>query len=338
MNQPNNYNHKYQEIRVAILGASGFIGRWVARALCEQKAIVYLVVRNKAIAEKIFNEYRISGQINEVNLQDQEAVKRLFKKVRPSITFNLAGYGVDRSEQDEKIAYQINANFVKTICEVIAETQDPEWLGQDIVHVGSAFEYGTIKGNLSESSVPNPTTSYGKSKLVGTQFLSDHCRNRGIKGLTARLFTVYGPGEHAGRLLPSLLEATRTKEPIALTAGEQKRDFTYVEDVAEGLLRLGLTTSMPGDIVNLATGKLLYVRSFVEIAARILHIPHDRLRFGLIPTRSEEMKHNPVTLKRLRQLIAWVPPTGVAEGIQKIIDFKNQCNISEISLKKLCLL
>ncbi len=324
MNEPNDYDQKYQEIRVAVLGGSGFIGRWVAHALCAQNAIVCLVVRDKAIAEKIFEKYPIHGDIFELDLTDFDAIQKLFQKMRPSITFNLAGYGVDPSERDERSAFQINAHLVNTICEVIAKTRDPKWLGQDIVHVGSALEYGAIKGNLSESSIPNPTALYGKSKLVGTQFLSDHCRNRGIKGLTARLFTVYGPGEHAGRLLPSLLETAKTGKPLSLTHGEQKRDFTYVEDIAEGLLRLGLVTAKPGEIVNLATGKLLSVRSFVETAAEILQIPHERLKFGTIPTRSEEMNHSEVALERLQQLITWVPPTGVAEGIRKTFDFENR--------------
>ena len=322
MNESINHDNGYDGVRVAVLGASGFIGRWVARNLCAQGASIYLVVRNKALAKEVFDKYRICGEIHELNLQGREGVVRLFQKMRPSITFNLAGYGVEHSQRGEKAAYQINAQLVKNICEVIADTREPRWLGQDIVHVGSALEYGAIKGNLSESSIPNPTTLYGKSKLVGTQFLSDHCRNRGIEGVTARLFTVYGPGEHAGRLLPSLLEAARTGESIALSAGEQKRDFTYVEDVAEGLLRLGLVAAKPGEVVNLATGKLLSVRSFVETAARILHIPRDRLRFGSIPTREEEMKHAPVKLERLRQLIAWVPPTGLIEGIRKTLDFE----------------
>jgi len=320
--QLENRDYKYKRARVAILGAAGFIGRWVAHALCEEKAIVYLVVRNKGIAKKIFDEYRISGQINEVNLQDQEAVKNLFKKIRPSITFNLAGYGVDRSENDEKIAYRINANLVETICEIMNEIRDPGWKGQDLVHVGSALEYGAIAGNLSESSIPNPTTLYGKSKLSGTNNLSHFCKAFGFKGLTVRLFTVYGPGEQAGRLLPSLLETADTGKPISLTNGGQKRDFTYVEDVAEGLMRLGLAKIKPGEIVNLATGKLLSVRNFVETAAGILHIPHDRLRFGSIPTRAEEMKHNPVTLECLQQLIAWIPPTEIVEGIHKTLDFE----------------
>jgi nucleoside-diphosphate-sugar epimerase len=171
---------------------------------------------------------------------------------------------------------------------------------------------------LREDGATQPTTVYGKSKLRGTQAVEECCPALGLRGLTARLFTVYGPGEHAGRLLPSLLEASRSRQPLDLTAGIQRRDFTYVEDVADGLLRLGLTTDVkPGVVVNLATGELVSVRNFIELAASILDIPRANLRFGAISTRLEEMEHDVISIERLRGLLAgWTPPTGIEEGIR----------------------
>jgi nucleoside-diphosphate-sugar epimerase len=104
-----------------------------------------------------------------------------------------------------------------------------------------------------------------------------------------------------------------------LTSGEQKRDFIYVEDVSEALVRLGIAPAAPGDIVNLATGCLTSVRDFVETAARILKIPEDQLRFGELPPLPEEMHHSEVTTERLRRLTGWAPSTMIEEGIRKTI-------------------
>jgi nucleoside-diphosphate-sugar epimerase len=313
----------YKGNNAIVLGASGFIGRWVARALSECGANVFLVVRDDLTAGKIFSSYGIDGEVCKLDLRDGQAVRKLFARVRPAITFNLAGYGVDPLERDEETAYNINTQLVQTVSEVLPASQEAQWTGQQVIHIGSALEYGEIDGDLDEDSAPNPTTLYGKSKLAGTNLLTRCCRERGIKGLTARLFTVYGPGEHDGRLLPSLLEAAETGQPVLLTAGVQKRDFTYVGDVANGLLRLGLTaTTKPGEVVNLATGQLTSVRRFVEAAASILRIPSDKLRFDSRPTRVEEMQHSAVTIERLRQLTGWRPPTSVAEGICKTQCFR----------------
>lgn len=303
--------------RVLVLGASGFIGRWVARRVCQTESRTYLAVRDVKSAERIFSIYGVNGEILEADLQRLEATAKLVAKIKPDVVFNLAGYGVDRSERNEEIAYRINAHLVETICKTMAMNSKTNWSGQNIVHAGSALEYGEIAGNLAEDSIANPTTLYGKSKLMGTNLLSQFSRKLGVKGITARLFTVYGPGEHDGRLLPSLLQAANGDQVLPLTAGTQQRDFTYVEDVAEGLLRLASANAQLGDVVNLATGHLTSVRRFVETAASALNIPEDKLQFGAIATRPEEMQHDTVTVDRLRQVAGWTPPTGIAEGIQR---------------------
>jgi nucleoside-diphosphate-sugar epimerase len=308
---------RYRGLTAAVFGASGFIGRWVARALCAHGAYVLLVVRDRAVAQAIFSRYEVRGEVCEVDLAHRERVRKFYQKYMPAITFNLAGYGVDPAERNEAAAYQLNSDLIGTICEALPHARDAWWLGQEIVHAGSMAEYGAIGGNLSEDSLPRPTTLYGRSKLAGTHSLTHFCRSKGIRGLTARLFTVYGPGEHPGRLLPSLQEAARSGQPLPLTQGLQTRDFTFVEDVAEGLLRLGLARPKPGEVINLATGRMTAVRAFAETAAGILEIPADRLQFGALPSRTDEAAHTAVNLARLRQLLGWVPPTPISEGIRR---------------------
>ena len=91
--------------------------------------------------------------------------------------------------------------------------------------------------------------------------------------------------------------------------------------MAEGLLRLALAAPDPGDVVNLATGTLTPVRGFVETAARVMGIPGERLRFGALPTRGEEMAHDPVRIERLRRLTGWSPAIGIEDGIARAAAF-----------------
>jgi nucleoside-diphosphate-sugar epimerase len=133
-----------------------------------------------------------------------------------------------------------------------------------------------------------------------------------------RLFTVYGPGEPAGRLLPSLVECARRGGGLDLSSGNQLRSFTYVEDVAEGLLRAGLL-ALDGEAVNLSSGELLSVRRFAEIAAAVLGLDAGQLRFGVEPVREWEMPIEGVNRERLRKLLGWLPPTSAEQGIRKTV-------------------
>lgn len=312
----------YAGVNILVLGATGFIGRWVAKKLCEAGASLCLPVRDLTAAKLIFQQLGIEGEAYEFDLLETQALKDLIRQIRPTITFNLAGYGIERTEQSVELSYQINNRLVEIVCESIAETAESNWAGQNIVHAGTAMEYGAIGGNLKEDSVPNPTTLYGKSKQAGTNTLKKCSKQLGIKGLTARLFAVYGFGESSVRLLPTLIKAAKTVETIEFTEGLHERDFTYIEDVAEGLLRLGLAAANTGEVVNLATGKLSSIREFIKISTKELGISENRLKFGALPTRPEEMKHLPVSIKRLRELTEWNPTTPIFEGVRKTIAFE----------------
>lgn len=314
-------DNAYSGTRVVVLGATGFIGRWVARRLSRLDAHLFAVVRDEPRARELFGRYGIRGQIAVQDLADLDSVPEIIGRLRPHLVFNLAGYGVDRAERDERMAFRVNARLPPAVAESLTETGGDDWQGQRFIHVGSALEYGEIDGDLREDSTPVPTTLYGRSKLAGTLRVSRICRASGLRGLTARLFTVYGPGEHPGRLLPSLLRTARTGEPLELTSGDQERDFVYVEDVVDGLLRLGLVEARPGEPVNLATGRLTSVRRFIEIAADVLGIDGELLRFGSLPTRSHEMSHAPVNNRRLRSLTGWAPETTIAAGVRRTRSF-----------------
>lgn len=315
------YPDGYRNRRTLVLGAGGFIGRWVARQLSAAGAELTLAVRDPQAAAALLPRYEIRGSIRPVDLEQHGEAGNLIAAVRPDIVFNLAGYGVDRSEQLAARAQRVNTELVGELLDALSARPASGWGGLGLVHAGSALEYGDVGGNLDEASRPNPTTQYGWTKLAGTELVAEAVATGSLAALTARLFTVYGPGEHEGRLLPSLLQGAVSDGLIPLTAGTQQRDFTYVADVAEGLLRLGLLPEPTYSIVNLATGKLHQVKDFVMEAARVLHIDPNRLGFGLLPSRPDDMRHSEVHTTRLHQLLGWGPQSDLAGGIGATADF-----------------
>jgi nucleoside-diphosphate-sugar epimerase len=311
---------EYAGVRAVVLGASGFVGSCVAAALAATGADVVPVARDRASAERVLRARGVGAEVVACDLCGPGA-EDLIASLRPAIVFNLAGYGVDPGERDAEVARRVNVEVVETVCRAVARGRTGGWSGAAVVHVGTAAEYGAAGGVLAEDTEPRPTGFYGRTKLEGTRRLAAACEALGLRGVTARLFTVFGPGEHAGRLLPSLLAAARSGEPLPLTSGAQRRDFTYVGDVADGVLRLGLAPALgPGELVNLATGRLLSVRHFARVAASVLGIPESHLLFGALPTRADEMAHEGVSVARIRGLLSWVPQTSVEEGVRATRD------------------
>jgi nucleoside-diphosphate-sugar epimerase len=301
-----------------VLGAGGYIGRRLAARLAAGGAEVIRVVRPGGTPASEADQ--VGGRTVAVDLSVPGEATALLRTQQPAITFNMAGYGVSPAQRDADLAQRINADLPAELCRACGEKVPGDgWPGLRLVHAGSALEYGVARGDLEESTPPLPTTDYGRTKLAGTLAVADAVRAGELRGTTARLFTVYGPGESAGRLLPSLLAAAGRTEPIPLTAGTQWRDFTFLDDVTEGLLRLGALAEGPPATVNLATGVLTSVREFATRAAAVIGLAPDQLQFGALPARPEEMAHDPVNVVRLATATGWTPGTGIEAGVGQVL-------------------
>jgi nucleoside-diphosphate-sugar epimerase len=322
MNRPAEISD-YDGVRALVLGASGFIGRWVARRLTEAGAGVTVAVRRTEDFAALARLWRIDADAVAFDALAEDPVSRIISMTAPDIVFNLAGYGVDRAETDVRLMSRINEGLVRQIAQALARTPETRWRGRRLVHVGSALEYGRVHGDVTEEGPAKPHTDYGRTKLAGTMALREVAASTGLSSLTARPFTVFGPGEHQGRLLPTIRQAATSGTVATLSTGSQRRDFAFVEDVAEGLLRLGISAGDPGETVNLATGQMRTVREFAETAAAVLELPADRLLFGTEPLRADEMRIVGVDVSRLKQRTGWMPDTDLERGIRRAVRFES---------------
>jgi UDP-glucose 4-epimerase len=312
----------YRGVRVLVTGATGFVGRWVALALSRAGADLFVNAREVESLKRVYVQWGIQAKPLISDLSRRGTFRYVFREAQPAVVFHLTGYGVDPLERDETTMRRINVELTEEIVETIATHADTSgWPGLRLLSAGSAFEYGIQDGPISETAEPTPNSFYALTKLEGTRCIQAARERSGLRGTSARLTTVYGPGEHPSRLLPSLVRTAETSEPLELTGGKQERDFTFVGDVAEGFLRLGALGDVPHGVVNLATGRLSTVRSFVDCAREVLGIRADLLRVGAIPYRDNEVWQGRIDVDLLENLTGWRPRIGIDSGIAMSRDF-----------------
>jgi UDP-glucose 4-epimerase len=186
------------------------------------------------------------------------------------------------------------------------------WVG-----LGSQAEYGAVEGRLSEELPPKPVTAYGVSKLCLCLMTEKLCAMTETRFLWLRLLAAYGPMDDPRHLLPSVINQLLDGERPALTPGEQRWDYLYIEDAAEAICRLALETSASG-VFNLGSGDALTVRSLVE-TVRDLIDPALPLGLGDVPYRPDQVMHLEGDLAKLTTATGWRPEVTMEEGLRRTL-------------------
>jgi len=205
--------------RVFLTGATGFVGGFIVEELINAGFEVFISAR-KSSSFEFLDTQKIT--ILYVDLADPKAISQLLKENNIHYVINNAGLTRHADEQQLNL---VNALYTKNIAQAILESQIPI---QKMVHISSLAAYGpadfTQSGIVQSNSEPNPVTAYGRSKLLGEQWLSDF----DIPKVILRPTAVYGPRE---RDLLSVFKMISNRLEVNIGI-DQKLSFIYVKDLA----------------------------------------------------------------------------------------------------------
>jgi nucleoside-diphosphate-sugar epimerase len=193
-----------------------------------------------------------------------------------------------------------------------------------VVIAGSSAEYKASTATTALTGCAELETAklYGASKAAGGIMALAQGASRNIPVGVLRLFNVFGPGEAAHRLLPSLLQSLRIGHAVKLSAGTQIRDFVYLDDACAGMLAAmdALTDHrMSSGAYNLATGTGNSVADFARAAARLMDADEALLEFGALPFRPDDLPYVVGDATRLRAGAGWNPKFTMEQGIAATI-------------------
>ncbi len=146
-----------------------------------------------------------------------------------------------------------------------------------------------------------------------------YAHTRGWPILGAMIFQAFGPGQPQSALIPAALAAARAGEDFPMTGGEQRKDWIYVADVAEGLARLAVVVGLDAGItVELGTGHGTRTRDVVQQIYALVG-RGGRPRPGLLPDRPGEDVAQIADQARTLALLAWQPTYTLSQGLSQLL-------------------
>lgn len=239
-------------LKVAVTGASGFIGRHVLSQLAGHPVAITAVTRDASrLAE-------CSVPLNVVEMDISHADAGCFEELgRPDILLHLAWDGLPNYRSlhhfESEVSHQYR--FLKAMIRGGLAA---------LLVTGTCFEYGMQSGPLSEDMATRPDNPYGYAKNALRQQLGFLKTVQSFSLAWTRLFYMYGEGQPPNSLYPQLRDAvSRGERVFRMSGGEQLRDYLRVDEVARMIVALAVRRLDAG-IVNICAGTPVSVRRLVE--------------------------------------------------------------------------
>jgi nucleoside-diphosphate-sugar epimerase len=300
-----------------VTGGAGFIGSHLTEELARRGHAVR--VADNLVTGNRRNLTHIPGvEFFEGDLADQDFAVRAVDGV-DYVLHQAAIPSVPRSVADPITSNRAN---IDASLSVLVAARDAGV--KRVVYAGSSSAYGnTPTLPKREDMVPNPLSPYALQKLVAEQYCQMFTHLYGLETVTIRYFNVFGPRQDPGSPYSGVISLFSTallegRQPTIYGDGEQTRDFTYVANVVDGVLRACEAKSAAGEVINVATGDRISLNELLRVMNGIIGI---QVQAIYKEGRAGDVTDSQADITKAQALLGYQPTVSLEEGLTHTIDW-----------------
>ncbi len=314
-------------MKYLITGAAGFIGMHTAKRLLEQGEEVVGLDNLNDYYDPALKEYRLAQltpypnfRFVKMDLADRAGMAELFTAERFTHVIHLAAQAGVRYSLENPFAY-VDSNLVGTMTVLEGCRHNAV---QHLVYASSSSVYGmNAKIPFSETDqVDNPVSLYAATKKANELMAHSYSKLYKIPTTGLRFFTVYGP---AGRpdMAPWLFaEAILNGEPIKVfNHGKMQRDFTYIDDIVEGIVRIQQQPArgdIPYNLFNIGNNQPIRLSRFIEAIESACGKKAEKI---MLPMQPGDVERTYADTVRLEEKVGYKPDMEIEEGVEKFVEW-----------------
>ncbi len=323
---------KIENTKVIVTGGAGFMGSHLVDALLARNNTV-TVIDDFSVGTRenlALHEKNSLLRIKKADICQEQALPALF--AGQDFVFHLACRNVRLSLCQPTQVYAVNSTGTLNVLKASAGAGV-----RRLLYCSSSEVHGTAaRAPLSENSSFFPETIYGASKLAGEHYTRVFQRSGWLDTVVARPHNNYGPRSHwagvSGEAIPRfIVRALAGLAPVIYGDGSQTRDFTYVEETADFLVRLMESDKASGNTINVCHGEEV---SLLEIAGLVRELSGLCLEPVFRPARPGDVLRLWGDPSRLKEILGEAPSVSIGTGLKKTFEwFETQARPSLETLK-----
>ncbi|MBX3116194.1 MAG: NAD-dependent epimerase/dehydratase family protein [Cryobacterium sp.] len=294
---------------VLITGGAGFIGSALVDRILQENPARIVVVDNFFLGhmENLSSALakRADLEIIRLDASDLAAMQDVVAKYQIETVFDLAVIPLPTSLTYPAWTVQTNVGIATTFCELARRG-----LIERLIHVSSSEAYGSARiVPMSEDHPHDALTPYAASKSAADHLIASYVKTFGIDATIIRPFNNIGPrqnpGSYAG-IVPIVVRKVREGVPIEIFGdGEQTRDFSYVKETADFIMKIHDSSECRGRVINLATGVETTINALVQRLLEAMDKPNHPVIHG--PARPGDVRRHSADVSLLVSLIGSKP-------------------------------